>query len=204
MCHHTSSVSPSTYFSNSHDRRDLPIPAGPLTRTRCARPVSALVWKRSFTRRSSRSRPTNGASRPDDRPSPPRLATTRRARQSRIGSVLPFSSCSPASSKAIAASAAARVDSPTRTVPGSAADCTRDAVFTRSPATMPSLVAPMVTAASPVSTPARARRSGWSSGIAATSSSAARTARSASSSVATGVPQTAITASPMNFSTVPP
>ena len=39
---------------------------------------------------------------------------------------------------------------------------------------------------------------------AATSSSAARTARSASSSVATGVPQTAITASPMNFSTVPP
>ena len=45
---------------------------------------------------------------------------------------------------------------------------------------------------------------GWSSGIAATSSSAARTARSESSSVATGVPQTAITASPMNFSTVPP
>ena len=39
---------------------------------------------------------------------------------------------------------------------------------------------------------------------AATRSSAARTARSASSSVAVGVPQTAITASPMNFSTVPP
>ena len=39
---------------------------------------------------------------------------------------------------------------------------------------------------------------------ASTSSSAARTARSASSSCATGVPQTAITASPMNFSTVPP
>ena len=43
-----------------------------------------------------------------------------------------------------------------------------------------------------------------SSGTAATRSSAARTARSASSSFATGVPQTAITASPMNFSTVPP
>ena len=41
-------------------------------------------------------------------------------------------------------------------------------------------------------------------GTAATSSSAARTARSASSSFATGAPQTAITASPMNFSTVPP
>ena len=38
----------------------------------------------------------------------------------------------------------------------------------------------------------------------ATKSSAARTARSASSSCAVGVPQTAITASPMNFSTVPP
>ena len=33
---------------------------------------------------------------------------------------------------------------------------------------------------------------------------AARTARSASSSRATGDPHTAITASPMNFSTVPP
>ena len=39
---------------------------------------------------------------------------------------------------------------------------------------------------------------------ASTSSSAARTARSASSSCAVGAPQTAITASPMNFSTVPP
>ena len=34
--------------------------------------------------------------------------------------------------------------------------------------------------------------------------SAARTARSGSSSCATGTPNTAITASPMNFSTVPP
>ena len=39
---------------------------------------------------------------------------------------------------------------------------------------------------------------------ACTSSSPARTARSASSSRATGTPHTAITASPMNFSTVPP
>ena len=35
-------------------------------------------------------------------------------------------------------------------------------------------------------------------------SSAARTARSASSSWIVGMPNTAITASPMNFSTVPP
>ena len=39
---------------------------------------------------------------------------------------------------------------------------------------------------------------------ASTRSSAARTARSASSSWAIGVPHTAMTASPMNFSTVPP
>jgi hypothetical protein len=78
-----------------------------------------------------------------------------------------------------------------------------------SPATMPWPSAPTVTVASPVRTPARARRLGTpisspSAVTAATRSRAARTARSASSSVATGVPQTAITASPMNFSTVPP
>ena len=39
---------------------------------------------------------------------------------------------------------------------------------------------------------------------ASTRSSALRTARSASSSSAVGAPQTAMTASPMNFSTVPP
>ena len=48
------------------------------------------------------------------------------------------------------------------------------------------------------------RRSAPSSRTASTRSRAARTARSASPSVATGVPHTAITASPMNFSTTPP
>ena len=69
---------------------------------------------------------------------------------------------------------------------------------------MPWFVAPSVTAASPVRTPARAWRPGWRVGTVATISSAARTARSASSSCAVGVPHTAMTASPMNFSTVPP
>ena len=58
----------------------------------------------------------------------------------------------------------------------------RDAVLTRSPATMPWPSAPIVTAASPVRTPARAFRAASSSGTAATRSSPARTARSASSS----------------------
>src|SRR3954462_14656203 len=74
---------------------------------------------------------------------------------------------------------------------------------------MPSLIAPRVTATSPVTTPARAESpaaptSAPSAAIASTSSSAARTARSVSPSRATGVPQPAITASPMNFSMVPP
>ena len=82
-------------------------------------------------------------------------------------------------------------------------------MFTASPATIPSPRARRFTATSPVTTPARAARPGSpdsapSSATAATRSSAARTARSASPSVATGVPQTAITASPMNFSTTPP
>ena len=46
--------------------------------------------------------------------------------------------------------------SPTRTVPGGATDWRRAAVLTRSPATIPWPVAPTVTAASPVRTPARA------------------------------------------------
>ena len=70
---------------------------------------------------------------------------------------------------------------------------------------MPWPTAPIVTAASPVRTPARACEAGSElAATAATRSSAARTARSASSSFASGAPQTAITASPMNFSTVPP
>ena len=42
------------------------------------------------------------ASRPSDRPWPPRLATTRRARQAGTGAVLPLSTCSPAASKTMA------------------------------------------------------------------------------------------------------
>ena len=64
--------------------------------------------------------------------------------------------------------------------------------------------APTVTATSPVDTAARMARPGCSSATDAASSSPVRTARSASSSWATGVPHTATTASPMNFSIVPP
>ena len=78
-----------------------------------------------------------------------------------------------------------------------------------SPSTIPSPSAPTSTAALPVSTPGADPQLRHPDLLAErrdrlVSASAARTARSASSSRATGVPQTAITASPMNFSTVPP
>jgi hypothetical protein len=53
-------------------------------------------------------------------------------------------------------------------------------------------------------TPQRRSNSMFSSSRDARIAAAAPTARSASSSCATGTPKTAITASPMNFSTVPP
>ena len=102
-----------------------------------------------------------------------------------------------------------RVVRSTQTVPGSAFACTRAAVLTASPATMPWPVAPIVTATSPVTTPTRIAKPGAptespNAATASARSSPARTARSASSSWAVGTPQTAITASPMNFSIVPP
>ena len=159
--------------------------------------------------RSSASRPVSGASRPSTRCDPPTADRTRTARHSRCGSALPFSMCSPASANAIALPVSRWVGTSTSTEPGPAAACTLDAVFTASPATMPSPTAPRFTAISPVTTPARTARPGSpdsapSSATAATRSSAARTARSASPSVATGVPHTAMTASPINFSTTPP
>ena len=192
-------------FSSSQARRLLPMPPGPVMDTSRVRRSRPVVPIRSLSRRSSSSRPTNGGSGRSERPLPPRCATTRSARYAGTGAALPLSACSPASSNAIAALAARIVASPTSTVPGWATPWSRAAVLTRSPATIPWFVAPSVTAASPV------RLAGAGDGGAAikahqasTRSSAARTARSASSSRAVGAPHTAMTASPMNFSTVPP
>ena len=68
--------------------RDLPIPAMPVTETRCALRSSAQAWNRSFICRSSRSRPTNGASSPCDL-SEPAQTRRRRAAPAREGSALP-------------------------------------------------------------------------------------------------------------------
>ena len=151
-----SAATPSTYFSSSQARRLFPIPAIPTIEARRARPSRSVAWRRSLRSWSSSSRPTNGGSTRLLRPAPRRPATTRTARHAGTGAALPRRSCSPAASKTIASPAARRVASPTSTVPGGAAAWSRDAVFTRSPATIPWPCAPTTAAASPVSTPARA------------------------------------------------
>ena len=114
------------YFENSQASRLLPMPAGPMTETSRARRSRPVAWNRSLSRRSSSSRPTNGASSVSARLRPPSSATTRSARQAGTGLALPLSVCSPASSNAIALAAARWVASPTRTVPGGATDWSRD------------------------------------------------------------------------------
>ena len=69
---------------------------------------------------------------------------------------------------------------------------------------MPWPVAPRVTAASPVRIPARARSSGSISGDRRDQVERGPDGALGIVLVRDGVPQTAITASPMNFSTVPP
>jgi hypothetical protein len=87
-----------------------------------------------------------------------------------------------------------------RTSPAAAACSKRAATLTASPVTSVSPSPPTTT--SPVLIPMRA--SSPCPAIACCISDAARTARSASSSCAVGMPNTAMTASPANFSTEPP
>ena len=58
------------------------MPATPVTETRCALPSSTQPWKKSLISRSSRSRPTKGASSPCDFSEPRAPDTTRKARHS--------------------------------------------------------------------------------------------------------------------------
>jgi len=96
--------------------------------------------------------------------------------------------------------ASLRAAEPRRISPGCAACWRRAARLTASPVAKVESLSSMTI--SPDSTPMRTES--CSSSTFGTISSAARTARSASSSCAIGTPKAAITASPANFSTVPP
>ena len=88
----------------------------------------------------------------------------------------------------------------------------RAATLTASPVTSRWPLVPSDATTSPVLSPMRTASrtprsrssSAASDASAARASHAARTARTASSSCTSGTPKTAITASPMNFSTTPP
>ena len=197
------------YLKNSHERRDLPVPATAITETRCAFDSSAEAWKSSLITRSSRSRPTNGASSPVERSAPPRppITRTRPPELHGLGLALELAHAGVLVDhgglgrplRRVADEDAARLGDRldprggVHEVAGhhALADrADRDRGLAREDA------GPRPQVGDPTSWPRAS--------TAAARSSAARTARSASSSLATGAPHTAITASPMNFSTVPP
>ena len=150
-------ASPSAYFSNSQPSRDLPTPARRDTHQPRATRTPAVAWNSSLSGRSSASRPVSGASSPSTRCHPPTSASTaaRPPQPHRLGLALQRDARRRRRTRSRRPPAAASPRRPS-TVPGSAAACTRAAVFTASPATMPSPAAPSVTATSPVTTPARA------------------------------------------------
>ena len=118
---------------------------------------------------------------------------------------LPFASMTVWSANSNAPSAAATVRSPARVSPGPAACSSRAATLTASPVTneLPSRGRPTIT--SPVLTPIRRASCPPNSSVSRSCmASAAWSARSAWSSRAAGAPKAAMTASPANFSTVPP
>ncbi len=180
--------------SASATRRDLPTPASPITVTSSQREAVSVRSHVSRSACSSCPRPTNGQA--CERSGAPRTVSSRKAG---TGSDFPFNVSGSTGSTATASRTSASVGSPTSTSPGSAACSSRAATLTASPVASRSSV-PVTT--SPVLTPIRP----WmpSSANASRISTAARHARSASSSCAVGTPNTAMTASPMNFSTVPP
>src|SRR5437879_2358932 len=96
---------------------------------------------------------------------------------------------------------------PTRICPGSASDWRREARLTHSPTAIRSRsrsVAPRSINASPVSIPARMPIGVPESAAQRVQADAARSARSGSSACEVGAPNRTKTASPMNFSIVPP
>ena len=193
------------YFSSSQASRLLPIPAGPVIETRRAR-RSRPVVREQVLQQAELLVATDERRLGQVRRDPGRRAGRRPAAPARpaTGACLPLSACSPASSNAMAALAARWVASPTSTVPGWATDWSRAAVLTRSPGDH-ALVRGADGHGRLAGQDPGARLDRRAEGVtASTRSRPARTARSASSSRAVGAPQTAITASPMNFSTVPP
>ena len=195
---------------SSGPNRDLPVPAWPSSSSSRDRPSASTSWKVSMIRRISGSRPVNGASNPSTRCAPPRAA-------SRVGPEQPhrlrlaLEWVRPHVGAGDGGRGQRPVVSSVHTVEGSAADCTRAAVCSPRPGDHALTYRAEGHRDRAVTTPTRIcnQATPTDSPSASTSSARsnpARTARSASSSCATGTPHTAITASPMKLdrAAVPP
>ena len=188
----------------------MPTPGSPTMVTmRHAR--SATVRSSSASSASSSaSRPTIGES--SRRATPAASASTSSRRHASTGSDFPFSSSGGICSAVTASRTRRMVASPTRISPAAAEASSRCATTTASPVANGSPCAGSPAYTSPVWTPVRtpilipytASSSSFRRPSSPRSSTAARTARNASSSCTTGIPKTASTASPTNFSIVPP
>jgi len=172
-------------------RRDLPIPGSPETSTTRPSPDFACCQRRN-NRSSSSSRPTSGVA--PERNASKRLTTplSPTTRQAGCGSAKPASGCGPRSSISNSVPICLRVPSATTKVLGRASACRRAARFGVSPTTPRSCAAPAPirspTTTRPVAMPIRAFSgscvASWPT--ASMTASPARTARSASSSCASG------------------
>ena len=167
------------------------------------REQAAATLRHAFRRtRSARLRAPRGGRRAERRAGGPIASApsvTANRRNATRGSTFPLATTGSIGSTSMASRARRNVASPSRISPDSAACSSRAATLTTSPVTSAS-PAPAMT--SPVLTPIRACKP--RAVTASRSSTDARSARSASSSWRVGIPKTAITASPINFSTVPP
>ena len=179
--------------TSSAIKRDFPIPASPTMVTSSHRDSSSTRCHARRKSSTSSERPTNGVACARSGAS-----CTASNRWAWTGSLLPFSASGSTGPVVTAPRTSPSVSSPIRISPGWAACSSRAATLTASPVTSRSSV-PVTT--SPVLIPIRPATP--SSGRASRISSAALQARRASSSCIWGTPKTAMTASPMNFSTVP-
>ena len=142
---------------NSQTSRLFPTPGSATTVTSCVDGSRRARANVSLSSASSESRPTKSVSARSSVSTPKRLRAVV-ARQTGIGSCLPFAATGSSGSKPIARSAERIVAASTITAPTGAAPCRRAAVLTTSPATIPSPRsgrAPRATTASPVVTAAR-------------------------------------------------
>ena len=206
----TTVASSATEATTSRMSRDLPTPASPMTVAIVGFRSSTAVRNWARRKASSSVRPTSGWRPSRAAPSMPAATSSRRYAATR--SALPLSSSGSIGSIFTASRTRRHVSSPISTSFGPAACSRRAAVFTVSPVTRRWAVAASPVTTSPVLTPVRfvsrtpksRSSSSLSAARAACVSYAARTARSASSSWIRGSPKTAMMASPMNFSIVPP